>query len=117
MLILESVALAFAFLMSLFTFMRLFSRRPPRTPAKNNPAEAVGWEKLDQLLDMLSALQEEGVSYSGLVSREDFGKAVLKAACQLMNCERGSIMLWEEGGGHLKIVAAIPETGNPKLFF
>ena len=117
MLILESVALAFAFLMSLFTFMRLFSRRPPKTPAKNNPAKAVGWEKLDQLLDMLSALQEEGVSYSGLVSREDFGKAVLKAACQLMNCERGSIMLWEEGGGHLKIVAAIPETGKPQTLF
>lgn len=64
-----------------------------------------GWEKLDELLSMLLTLQEHGVSHSGAVSREDFAKAVLDSACQLMSCQRGSVMLWDEKAGHLKIVA------------
>ncbi len=115
--ILESILLALAFLLSFFTLMRFFSRASSETPAKNEKTGEVGWEKLDELLDTLSALQDQGVSYSGLVSKEEFGKAVLEAACRLMNCERGSIMLWEENGGHLRIVAAIPETGKAQTLF
>src|SRR5437763_565999 len=55
-----------------------------------------GWEKLDELLSMLLARQERGVSHSGAVSREEFGKAVLESACQLMRCARGSVMLWDD---------------------
>jgi GAF domain-containing protein len=71
-----------------------------------SPAAAEGWSKLDELLSMLIALQEQGVSYPGTVSREDFGKAVLDCACRLMKCDRGSVMLWDEKEGCLKIVAA-----------
>src|SRR2546426_199037 len=52
-----------------------------------------GWEKLDELLSMLLALQERGVSHSGAVSREEFGAAVVDSACQLMRCSRGSVMI------------------------
>src|SRR3984957_1069852 len=55
-----------------------------------------GWSKLDELLSMLLALQEHGVSHSGAVSREDFGRAVLDCACRLMKCDRGSVMMWAE---------------------
>lgn len=65
-----------------------------------------GWQKLDELLSMLLSLQEKGVSHSGTVSREDFGRAVLQSACQLMKCSRGSVMLYDEAAGTLKIVAA-----------
>ncbi|MDE2511463.1 MAG: hypothetical protein KGL74_10095, partial [Elusimicrobia bacterium] len=53
-----------------------------------------GWTKLDELLSMLLALQEHGVSHSGAVSREEFGRAVLDCACRLMKCDRGSVMMW-----------------------
>ncbi|MBI4060346.1 MAG: GAF domain-containing protein, partial [Elusimicrobia bacterium] len=72
-----------------------------------SPARAPeGWSKLDELLNMLLALQEHGVSHSGAVSREDFGRAVLDCACRLMKCDRGSVMNWDEKDGCLKIVAA-----------
>ena len=75
----------------------------PITPAATLPE---GWQKLDELLSMLLALQEHGVSHSGAVSREDFGAAVLSSACQLMKCARGSVMMFDETAGHLKVVAA-----------
>src|SRR3569832_1285873 len=65
-----------------------------------------GWSKLDELLSMLLSLQEHGVSHSGAISREEFGRAVLDSACQLMKCDRNYIMIWDEKEGCLKIVAA-----------
>ena len=65
-----------------------------------------GWNKLDELLTMLLALQENGVSNSGTVSREVFGRAVIDCACQLMKCDRGSLMTWDEREGCLKVAAA-----------
>jgi hypothetical protein len=77
-----------------------------------------GWEKLDELLSMLLTLQERGVSHSGAVSREEFSRAVLDSACQLMRCSRGSIMLWDESAGNLKIVAASgPGRSAPQKLF
>ena len=77
----------------------------PRVPdASNRPPE--GWEKLDELLSMLLSLHEHGVSHSGSVSREDFGAAVLECACRLMKSTRGSMMLFDEKAGVLKLVAA-----------
>ena len=77
-----------------------------------------GWTKLDELLSMLLALQEQGVSNAGAVSREDFGRAVLDCACRLMNCGRGSVMLWDEKEGRLEIAAARGGPGGkaPRLF-
>jgi|GEM_PF-940945 len=70
------------------------------------PAAAEGWSRLDELLSMLISLQEQGVSFSGAISREDFGRAVLDCACRLMKCDRGSVMMWDEKDLCLKIVAA-----------
>lgn len=76
-----------------------------------------GWSKLDELLSMLLSLQEHGVSHSGAVSREEFGRAVLDCACRLMKCDRGSVMMWEAEEGCLKIVAARSlHTGHQHLF-
>ena len=61
-----------------------------------------GWSKLDELLSMLLSLQEHGVSHSGAVSRDDFGRAVLDCACRLMKCDRGSVMMWAEKEGCLE---------------
>jgi HD-GYP domain-containing protein (c-di-GMP phosphodiesterase class II) len=87
-----------------WALQRLFDKET-RVP---EPASALpeGWQKLDELLSMLLSLQEHGVSHSGTVSREAFGKAVLESACQLMKCNRGSVMLHDESKGHLEIVAA-----------
>jgi HD-GYP domain-containing protein (c-di-GMP phosphodiesterase class II) len=65
-----------------------------------------GWEKLDELLSILLNLQEYGVAHSGAVSREGFAKTVLDISCRLMNCTRGSVMLWDGTAGCLRIVAA-----------
>jgi len=76
------------------------------------PVGPEGWSKLDELLSMLLALQEHGVSHAGAVSREDFGQAVLDCACRLMNCGRGSVMMWDEKDGCLKIEAARSPVSN-----
>lgn len=91
------------------TLRRLYSleaSRPANVPTPASARAPEGWSKLDELLNMLLALQENGVSHSGAVSREDFGRAVLDCACQLMKCDRGSVMNWDEKEGCLKIVAA-----------
>ncbi len=82
--------------------------RSPAAPARPGPSPLLpqGWQTLDELLSMLLQLQERGVSHSGAVSRESFCKAVLESACQLMRCSRGTVMVWDENGGFLKIMAA-----------
>ncbi|MEK7233081.1 MAG: HD domain-containing phosphohydrolase [Elusimicrobiota bacterium] len=90
--------------------------RPERVPVPAHAPE--GWSKLDELLSMLLALQEHGVSHSEAISREEFGRAVLDCACQLMKCDRGSVMNWNEKEGCLKIVAVrSPLTGNAQKLF
>src|SRR4051812_6878761 len=72
---------------------RLYALEARRPPAAASMAPE-GWSKLDELLSMLLSLQEHGVSHSGAVSREEFGRAVLDCACRLMKCDRGSVMMW-----------------------
>lgn len=99
------VALCAALLTALgLTLRRLYALELAGPASAPVPSE--GWSKLDELLSMLLSLQEQGVSYSGTVSREDFGRAVLDCACRLMKCDRGSVMIWDEAEGCLKIVAA-----------
>ncbi|MBI3553829.1 MAG: GAF domain-containing protein [Elusimicrobia bacterium] len=104
-------------LLALFTLSLLAAlgwalrRLYERESGLGKPSAAVdklpeGWAMLDELLTMLLALQERGVSHSGAVSREEFGKAVLESACQLMRCQRGSVMLWDDKDGCLKVAAA-----------
>jgi GAF domain-containing protein len=85
----------------------------PAPAAGANPPE--GWDKLDELLSMLLALHENGVSHSGSVSREEFGAAVLECACRLMKSSRASMMLFDEKAGGLKVVAAKGFAADPKL--
>ena len=92
--------------------------RALRRPSAPATAQEPGWKTLDGLLSMLLSLQEQGVSRTGSVSREQFCDAVLDSACRLMRCERGSIMIWDEDEGHLKIVAARgPSTGKKQTLF
>src|SRR5271170_4465675 len=88
------------------TLRELYARKARESSAEKSERLPEGWEKLDELLTMLLALQERGVSHSGAVSREEFGEAVLESACQLMRCERGSVMLWDDKDGCLRIAAA-----------
>ena len=115
-----AAALCAALLVALAVVLRrLYSLEASRPEAAAAPVRAPeGWTKLDELLTMLLALQEHGVSHSGAISREEFGRAVLDSACQLMKCDRGSMMNWDEKEGCLKIVAArsvLPENAQ-KLF-
>jgi hypothetical protein len=100
------------------TLRRLYSLEAARPEASSPPRAPEGWTKLDELLTMLLALQEHGVSHSGAISREEFGRAVLDAACGLMKCDRGSVMNWDEKEGCLKIVAArsLVSENEQKLF-
>lgn len=101
-----------------WALQKLYSRQAqaPQTEALGRFPE--GWEKLDELLSMLLALQEQGVSHSGAVSREDFSRAVLESSCSLMKCARGSVMLWDEEDGCLRIVAARgPGPGKSQKLF
>jgi hypothetical protein len=94
------------------TLQKLYSREE-QSGAPNGAAQLPeGWQKLDELLSMLLSLQERGVSQSGAVSREDFGQAVLESACQLMKCSRGSVMMFDESAGCLKIVAVKAPSPN-----
>lgn len=88
------------------TLRRLYRLELAERQSRAATAAPEGWSKLDELLSMLLALQEHGVSHSGAVSREDFGRAVLDCACRLMHCDRGSVMMWSEKEGCLKIEAA-----------
>ena len=110
-----AAALCCALLIALaLTLRRLYALEAARPGAPARPAARApeGWSKLDELLNMLLALQENGVSHSGAISREEFGGAVLDCACRLMKCERGSLMAWDEKEGCLKIVAARSAVGE-----
>lgn len=99
-----SAALLVALALVLRRLYALEASRSPAVPAV--PRAPEGWSKLDELLSILLALQEHGVSHAGAVSREEFGRSVLDSACALMKCDRGSVMTWDEKDACLKIVAA-----------
>ena len=100
---------------------KLYARAEGEEAGPSGPKDPLpeGWRKLDELLSMLLSLQEQGVSHNGAVSREDFGRAVLDSCCQLMKCGRGSVMMYDEAAGALKIVAVkAPGTSmSSKLVF
>ena len=100
------LALSAGLLVALILVLRRLYALQLAGPRAAPAAAPEGWSKLDELLSMLLSLQEHGVSHSGAVSREEFGRAVLDCACRLMKCERGSVMMWSEKEGCLEIVAA-----------
>ncbi len=64
------------------------------------------WRKLDDLLTSLLTIHEMGVTSAGTTTKEDFCKAVLDSACDLMNSKRGSIMTYDERSRELKITVS-----------
>ncbi|MFA6030383.1 MAG: HD domain-containing phosphohydrolase [Elusimicrobiota bacterium] len=71
-------------------------------------------ERFDQLLTMLLALHEYGVSRTGDVSHEEFCGLFLEKACALAGSTRGTVMLLDEENGTLSIAAAknLPRSTN-----
>ena len=91
---------------------------PRGRPDGDAPELPAGGERLDELLSLLAQLQGYGLEQRGDTAREDFAKAALDAACRLMKCSRGSVMLWDEPAGCLKIVAAkSPGAAAPERLF
>lgn len=64
------------------------------------------WHKLDELLSSLLTLHEMGITSTETITKEDFCTAALDSACDLMNANRGSIMIYDDVSRELKIVAS-----------
>ncbi|MBI5243454.1 MAG: GAF domain-containing protein [Elusimicrobia bacterium] len=75
--------------------------RASPSPVARNPSE-----QFDQLLSMLIALHEYGVSRTGNVSNEEFCGLFLDKALQLAGSARGTVMMLDEENGTLSICAA-----------
>jgi HD-GYP domain-containing protein (c-di-GMP phosphodiesterase class II) len=84
------------------------------TPLQGRGDRPVSPERLDELLTMLLALHDYGVSRTGSVSHEEFCRLVLNKACRLLNSKRGTVMLFDEEEQALSVVAAKSEAPAPK---
>jgi len=86
---------------------RLYALKTAATRGFEGTADRpISPERLDELLTMLLALHDYGVSKTGSVSHEEFCDLVLSKACRLLNSKRGTIMLFDEEEGVLSVVAA-----------
>lgn len=81
--------------------LRSEQTRPASSPVARNPSE-----QFDQLLTMLLALHEYGVSRTGSVTHEEFCGLFLEKALQLSGSTRGTVMMLDEETGELSICAA-----------
>lgn len=86
-------------------------------PGAPSASGALPQNRLDELLTMLLALHDYGVSRTGNVSNEEFCSLVIEKACRLLNSTRGTVMLYDEESGSLSVVAArsAVRTKSPKL--
>ena len=73
----------------------------PRVAARGAPVD-----NLDELLTMLLALHEYGISRTGAVSREELCGLFLENACVLTHSTRGTVMLLDDEKGTLSVVSA-----------
>ncbi|MFA5140378.1 MAG: HD domain-containing phosphohydrolase [Elusimicrobiota bacterium] len=71
-------------------------------------------ERFDELLSMLLALHDYGITRTGNVSHEEFCSLVVEKACRLMNSTRGTVMLYDERANVLSVVAARSPSPEPK---
>ncbi|MEI8191959.1 MAG: GAF domain-containing protein, partial [candidate division NC10 bacterium] len=81
--------------------LKLAQALPRSSPMTRKPSE-----QFDQLLTMLLALHEYGVSRTGHVSHEEFCALFLEKALQLASSTRGTVMMLDEETGMLSICAA-----------
>ena len=68
-------------------------------------APPAGSDRLQKLMGVLVALDQEGASRAGQLSREAFCKAVLDQACEALGAPRGSLMVFDEHRQVLKALA------------
>ncbi|MBI5210725.1 MAG: HD domain-containing protein [Elusimicrobia bacterium] len=103
-LVILCVALVVALGLALQRLYEVRARPEERTcPPCNQPQ---GWDRLDEFLTIMLALQEHNISHADSVSREDFAEAVLEGACRFMGAQRASLMLINERTATLGIIAA-----------
>ena len=70
-------------------------------------------ERLDELLTMLLAVHDYGVTRTGSVSDEEFCSLVVEKACRLLNSTRGTVMLYDEEQDVLSVVASRNPSAEP----
>jgi hypothetical protein len=73
---------------------------------KHKVVGGLAQDRLDELLTMLLALHDYGVSRTGNVSHEEFCSLVIEKACRLLNSTRGTVMLYDEEKDIISVVAA-----------
>ena len=80
------------------------------TPAKESDdgggALKTTWSKFDELLTSLLTIHEIGTVNAGSIKKEEFYQTVLESAGDLIHSPRGSLMVFDEVSGELKIVAS-----------
>ncbi len=107
LLIIVCLGLATALTVTLSKLYKIRLHSSPEKPSRRSGADIENtWHKLDELLSSLLAIHEMGMTGAATATKEDFCKAVLDSACDLMNARRGSIMIYDEVNRELKIVAS-----------
>ncbi|MFH2205097.1 MAG: HD domain-containing phosphohydrolase [Elusimicrobiota bacterium] len=113
------IAAAAALLSALVWALReIYALRLAAEPAaETGKTRGLPQERLDELLTMLLALHDYGVSRTGNVSHEEFCSLVIEKACRLLNSTRGTVMLFDEEEKVLSVVASrnAAITTTPKL--
>jgi len=100
-------ALCLGLLASLWwALSELYRLKLAQDPPRSSPMTRNASEQFDQLLTMLLALHEYGVSRTGSVTHEEFCALFLEKALQLAGSTRGTVMLLDEEAGTLSICAA-----------
>ncbi len=84
---------------------RLYALEAEGSKFSGHADRPVSPERLDELLTMLLALHDYGVSRTGNVSHEEFCELVLDKACRLLNSKRGTVMLYNEERKTLSVIA------------
>ncbi|HAF96658.1 MAG: hypothetical protein A2X34_07190 [Elusimicrobia bacterium GWC2_51_8] len=87
---------------------KLYSARveAPAKESDDGAALKTTWSKFDELLTSLLTIHETGMVNSGSVKKEEFYQTVLESAGDLIHSPRGSLMVFNEASGDLKIVAS-----------
>ncbi len=98
------VGLTAALAWTLRELYRLRFNGAAQGPRMGAPPMTLG--RLDELVTMLLGLHELSVADVGPAARGQVGRAVLDCACALMGSTRGSLMLFDDESGTLRIAAS-----------
>jgi HD-GYP domain-containing protein (c-di-GMP phosphodiesterase class II) len=79
---------------------------PAKATDDSGAALKTTWSKFDELLTSLLTIHEIGTVNAGSIKKEEFYQTVLECAGDLIHSPRGSLMVFEQASGELKIVAS-----------